>query len=134
MKQRVKQGVLILLGWSALLAGLTGILLPLIPTTPFLLLSAYFFSRSSPRLHAWLLNQKTFGPIIRQWRSSGTIERSVKIRAIFLVVLSFTLSLVLAPIGIAGKGLLLSLGIALCYFLVSLPETKPELQPVEDNS
>lgn len=68
-------------GFVALGLGILGVPLPLLPTTPFLLLSAFCFARSSPRLHAWLVGHPTFGPPIRDWREHGAISRRAKIMA-----------------------------------------------------
>ena len=59
--------------FSVLLAGV-GIALPLLPTVPFLLLAAFFFARSSERLHNWLLSHATFGPMISDWNEHGAIR------------------------------------------------------------
>ncbi len=56
------------LGVAALALGIVGVVVPLLPTTPFLILAAYLFSRGSGRLHAWLVDHPTFGPPIRHWR------------------------------------------------------------------
>jgi len=58
--------------------GLVGAALPLIPTTPFLLLAAFAFARSSRRLHGWLLGHKRLGPLIRNWQRHGAIDRKTK--------------------------------------------------------
>ncbi len=58
--------------------GLVGAVLPLIPTTPFLLLAAFAFARSSTRLHGWLLGHKRMGPLIRNWQRHGAIDRKTK--------------------------------------------------------
>jgi len=55
-----------------------GVVLPLLPTVPFLLLAAFFFARSSSRLHHWLLNHPTFGPFIDDWARSGAIRPQAK--------------------------------------------------------
>jgi uncharacterized membrane protein YbaN (DUF454 family) len=55
-----------------------GIFLPLLPTTPFLLLAAFCFSRGSARLHKWLLEHRTMGPIIRDWQERRAIQPRVK--------------------------------------------------------
>ena len=69
----------LVLGLSAVaLAGL-GAALPLLPTTPFLLLAAFAFARSSERLHDWLLQHRVFGPLIHNWRAHGAISRRAKI-------------------------------------------------------
>ena len=64
-------------GGLALLAGLVGIFLPLLPTTPFVLLAAFCFSRGSARWEAWMLNHPRFGPMVRDWRE----HRAVPLRA-----------------------------------------------------
>ena len=61
----VKKRLLFILGFISLILGIVGILLPLLPTTPFLLLSAYCFSRSSEKLNNYILNNKFFGQYIR---------------------------------------------------------------------
>jgi uncharacterized membrane protein YbaN (DUF454 family) len=63
-----------------------GIFLPLVPTTPFLLLAAFCFSRGSPRLHKWLLDHRTMGPIIRDWKNRRAIQPRVKAVATLSVV------------------------------------------------
>lgn len=69
------------LGSVSLGLGIVGIFLPLLPTTPFVLLAAFFFSRSSPAVHDWLLAHKTFGPAIRDWRENRAISRRGKTAA-----------------------------------------------------
>jgi uncharacterized membrane protein YbaN (DUF454 family) len=65
--------------------GLLGAFLPLLPTTPFLLLAAFCFARSSPRLHGWLLQHQWFGPLIVNWQERGAISRRTK-RAAYLAM------------------------------------------------
>ena len=67
------------LGIVSLALGIAGIFLPLLPTTPFLLLSAWLFVRSSPRLYAWLTNHPRLGPYIRNFRENRAIPLRVKI-------------------------------------------------------
>lgn len=81
-----------LLGLLALGAGLIGVVLPLIPTVPFLLLAAFCFARSSERLHVWLIHHPKLGPPIRDWNTSGVIRRRAKIFATLSVVAAFSLS------------------------------------------
>ena len=64
-----------------------GVVLPLLPTTPFLLLSAWFFARSSERWHQWLLNSELFGPMINNWEQ----ERCITLRTKWLAILSMAL-------------------------------------------
>jgi hypothetical protein len=74
----------LLIGLTSLALGIAGVVLPLLPTTPFVLLSAYCFARSSPRLHDWLLSHRLFGPLIRNWEQ----HRAISPRAKLLAVLS----------------------------------------------
>ena len=71
----------LLLGLSSTGFGIAGTVLPLVPTTPFLLLAAFAFARSSPRLHRWLLDHRHFGRLVRDWQQHRSIDRNVKVIA-----------------------------------------------------
>jgi uncharacterized membrane protein YbaN (DUF454 family) len=75
------------LGFICLGLGVIGIFLPLLPTTPFLLLSAGCFAKSSDKWHQWLVSNKIFGPMIKNWQDRKCISFSTKIIAISSVVL-----------------------------------------------
>lgn len=77
--------IYILLGGLSLGLGVAGIFLPLLPTTPFLLLSAALWLRSSPQLYHWLLNHKRLGPYIRDFLEHKSIPLRVKIISVSLV-------------------------------------------------
>lgn len=81
------------LGLLSLLLGVVGIVLPLLPTVPFLLLAAFFFGRSSERLHNWLLSHPKLGPPIEDWQSRGAINPSAKRLATISIVVVFGISL-----------------------------------------
>ncbi|PDT85785.1 YbaN family protein [Sinorhizobium sp. BJ1] len=81
--------VLLGLGWAMIGLGLVGIFLPLMPTTPFLLLAAWLFARSSPDLERWLLDHSLFGQPLREWREAGAISRGAKICAISFMTAGF---------------------------------------------
>jgi uncharacterized membrane protein YbaN (DUF454 family) len=68
----------IALGGLSVALGIAGIFLPLLPTTPFMLLAAFAFARSSPRLHGWLVAHPRFGPAIEDWRRHGAVSRRAK--------------------------------------------------------
>ncbi len=70
--------VWLILGLISIGLAVIGIVLPLLPTVPFLLLAAFFFARSSERLHHWLLTHPTFGPFIDDWNQSGAIRPKAK--------------------------------------------------------
>lgn len=76
-----------------------GVVLPLLPTVPFLLLAAFLFARSSSRLHHWLLTHPTFGPFINDWNSSGAIRPRAKQFATLSVIAVLGLTLIFgAPV------------------------------------
>lgn len=78
-----------LLGLIAVMLGIIGAFLPLMPTTIFLILAAFCFSRSSERLQAWLHGHPRFGPPILDWEREGAISRRSKIAACCGMVLGF---------------------------------------------
>jgi len=85
---------LIIVGSLAVVLGVIGIVVPGLPTVPFLLLAAACYARSSQRFYTWLLNNKPFGPIIQEWRQHRTISRRNKFWAIFSTLLSFGVTIV----------------------------------------
>ncbi|WP_350336218.1 YbaN family protein [Coralliovum pocilloporae] len=86
--------VFLCIGFLAVAAGLLGIVLPVLPTTPFLLLAAACFARSSPRFEAWLLNHPMFGPPVKKWRENGAIGSRAKTIAIIGIVSGFIIFVV----------------------------------------
>ena len=83
-------------GLLSLVLGIAGTALPLLPTTPFLILAAFLFSRSSPRFEAWLVDHRTFGPAIRDWRDNRAISTRAKKAATVAIAAAFALSVVMA--------------------------------------
>ena len=89
--------IYLLSGVICLLVGLIGIIVPLLPTTPFILLAAFCFSRSSRWLHQKLIQHKIFGPIIDDWQRYGVIPRKVKWLATVMVLVMISYPLVTKP-------------------------------------
>jgi len=92
----MKRFVFRLLGIACFALAIAGFLLPVLPGTPFLLLSAWLFARSSERWHAWLLSSQLFGPVIRDWERNRCIPRRTKIIAVGSMLLAGTGTLVFA--------------------------------------
>lgn len=86
MRATVQRAVLFAACLLCLALAIVGLLLPLVPTTPFLLLAAWFAARSSQRLHRWLVHSPGFGPILRDWEERGAVRRRTKILATVLMV------------------------------------------------
>lgn len=108
-------------GFAALALGLAGVVLPVLPSVPFLLLAAFCFSRSSPRMHAWLLGHPRFGPPIRDWERNGAIRRPMKGLAIASMAVVFGLSAWAGvPAGVlAAQAALMS---AVAVFIATRPD------------
>ena len=83
----------LIIGLTSLALGIAGVVLPLLPTTPFVLLSAYCFARSSPRLHDWLLGHKIFGPLIHNWEQHRAISQRAKVLAVLSMAVGFQYAL-----------------------------------------
>ena len=110
-----------LIGSISLILGFVGVFLPLLPTTPFILLSAYCFSQSSPRLHAWLLTSRLFGNTIRNWEQHGAISVQAKRLATFMIVLLISYPLVFSPMPWLLKALAASTCIGVLIFIWTRP-------------
>lgn len=85
--------ILNIIGWLAVALGTLGTFLPLLPTTPFILLAAWCFARSSPRFHYWLLYRSWFGGYLRHWQEYRAMPPGAKPRAVVMILLTFALSL-----------------------------------------
>ncbi|MDN3653755.1 YbaN family protein [Thalassotalea ponticola] len=108
-------------GWGFVVLAVLGVILPVLPTTPFLLVAGACFARSSRTCHQWLLNNKLFGPLIDNWQNNRCIERKSKYIALLSIVLFGGTSLVFAvPWGYAKLAVLILLVIGF-YVVYSLP-------------
>ncbi|MCV6607479.1 MAG: YbaN family protein [Campylobacterales bacterium] len=81
----IKRTVFLILGFLFLFLGFLGVLLPGLPTTPFILLATASFVRSSPKLHQWLLEHKIFGVMIKNWQKHKGVTRKTKNIAFLLI-------------------------------------------------
>lgn len=109
-----------LLGALTLVCGIAGIFLPLLPTTPFLLLSAALFFRSSPRAYRWLLGHRYLGPYIRNFREKRSMPLRAKILALALLWLTSLHCFFLMLDHWALKGMMLAIAVGVTIFLCSL--------------
>lgn len=121
MRAPVVRALWFALGWTALALGFIGAFLPLLPTTPFVLLAAYCFARSSPRLHSWLAHHATFGPMIEAWARHGAVPRRAKRLAAAMMAAAFALSVALRlPLWVLGVQALCLAGAA--AFVLTRPD------------
>ena len=86
MRAVAKRAVFLLIGVTATLLAVAGLLLPLVPATPFVLLAAWAFYHSSKTMHRWILNLPFFGPALREWETRGAIRLRVKLFATALLI------------------------------------------------
>ncbi|RRH78154.1 YbaN family protein [Falsigemmobacter faecalis] len=103
------------LGCLMLVLGIIGAVLPVMPTTVFLILAAWFFGRSSPRLEAWLLRHPTFGPPLQAWRLRGAVPRKAKGAAVLGMTLGYA-----GFLGMAGPSAGLAVAVAAPILLSAL--------------
>ncbi|MDQ7004891.1 MAG: YbaN family protein [Ghiorsea sp.] len=130
MNQRFKNHILIIIGWFFVLLGLVGVLLPILPTTPFMIIAAGLFSRSSPRFHQMLLNNRWFGEVLRNWEEHGVVSRHIKMRATLLIALTFFISITILYQHLGLQLMLVGIAFILLFFLWRLKEeAKDNINP-----
>lgn len=116
----MQRTILIIIGWLAVVLATFGVVLPLLPTTPFLLLAAWCFARSSPRFHYWLLYRSWFGGYLRHWQKHRALPPGTKPKAMIFIVITFAVSLYLVNI-LWIRLFLLMMMCALLVFMWRMP-------------
>lgn len=116
----------LIIGWLSVVLGVIGIILPVLPTTPFLLVAVWAFSKSSPELAAKIRGHAVFGPMVRAWQDHGVIPARGKAMAVVMMTAAgvYLLGFSHAP---------LWLGLALCAAMVAVAVyvvTRPGTPPV----
>ena len=117
---RLVRSLYLTLGIVALILAVLGAVLPVLPTTPFVLLAAACFARSSEHFHDRLLANRFAGPIIREWREHHSISRRIKRWVYLLMTLSFCSSILLMP-SAWQQVMLTVLGVVLAVFIWRIP-------------
>ena len=121
----MKRIILISLGWFCVGLGFIGIFVPGIPTTIFLIIALWAFTKSSKKLRNWLLNHKRFGPILNNWQQHKVVPRRAKI----LMVVLMSLASILFYYSLQNLYLTIGLVIILvlvAIYVISLPSKIPE--------
>ena len=117
--------LLIGLGSIFLGLGVLGVILPILPTTPFVLLAAACYARSSERLHEWLLSNRVLGPSMREWDENKSIGSGAKITAILMIVASFSFTIYVME-GLVIRIGLAALGTGLIVLLLVIRTSRPQ--------
>ena len=108
-------------GLASLALGIAGIFLPVLPTTPLVLLAATCFARSYRPFHEWLLAHRLFGPLVREWHEHRSIPYRTKLLAIGMMAGALTVSIVFFVDPPWLKAVLAAFGVALGAWMYRLP-------------
>jgi uncharacterized membrane protein YbaN (DUF454 family) len=120
LSTRPGRWLLVLVGTVCVGLGILGILLPLLPTTPFLLLGAALYARSSDRMHNWLLSNRWFGRHIRDYREGKGIPARAKVVGIALLWVTIGCSAAFVVSSVALKVVLAAIALGVTVFILSL--------------
>lgn len=114
VKNKVLRSLLFVSGIISVAVGFIGVFTPILPTTPFVLLAAWCFLKSSEKAHQWIHDHRILGPPLKRWQKHRSITRSTKITATVMIVFSLTI------LWFKGPHLGLQIGVTLLLLGVSL--------------
>lgn len=120
---------LLAVGWLSVVLGTLGIFLPIMPTTPFLLLAAACFARSSPHFYRWLLGVRWFGPYLRYYVEGLGIPLKIKYRVIALLWLTMGTSIIFFVPWLWLKLAMVAIAVAVSVYIWVQPTAPAELAP-----
>lgn len=120
MRDKLFKGLLMAVGWLSVVLGVLGIFLPLLPTTPFLLLAAACFVRSSPKFYQWLIQHPKLGRYILAYLEGSGIPKRAKIITIMMIAATMSFSIYLVPL-IWVKYLLAGIGVCVSIYILKQP-------------
>jgi uncharacterized membrane protein YbaN (DUF454 family) len=108
-----------LLAWISFILGVLGAFLPILPSTPFFILTAFLFSKSSPKFHAWILNLPLIGDAIEDWQVNRIIRPKAKILCSLMIFISLTLIWFRAPVIVPVKFIITVVLVSVGSFVVT---------------
>lgn len=125
--------IFVAIGSICLALGVLGIVLPLLPTTPLLLLAAACYARGSERFYLWLLNHRLFGRYIKSYRSGAGIPLRAKLTGIIFVWVTILASSVFAVSQLWSRALLIAMAAGISFYLLRLPTcSNKNVAPVQE--
>lgn len=124
-----KKGIFVVAGTISLALGAVGVFLPILPTTPFLLLSAACYYRGSERMHRWLLNNKLFGRYIRDYKEGKGISQMGKIFTLFLLWITICYSALFLVNNYIVQIVLFAIAVAVTLHVLTLPTFRKSQSP-----
>jgi hypothetical protein len=114
------------LGWFFVGLGVVGIVTPLLPSTVFFIVAAWFFSKSSDRFYSWLINHPRFGKFIRDYREKRGMPLKSKIIAVLMLNITILSSIIFFTKNIYVRLLLVVIAISVSFYIISLNTIKSE--------
>lgn len=129
----MKKWMLIGCGWFFVAIGAIGAVLPILPTTPFLILALACFAKSSPRFHQMLLDNRWFGEGLRDWEKHRSMSRKSKRRATVVVVATFSLSIFMLSDRPYLQLMLVGFAILALTMMWRVKETPPNMELAEQS-
>ena len=118
----MKKSIFILLGFLSLVLAFIGAFLPVLPTTPLIILSAYLFSKGSPRLQAWVMDLPIVGPTVTDWQEHRIISVKGKVWSTIMIVLVLGSTILFANLPHWGlRIMLLTIGVWVLHFIHTKP-------------
>jgi len=114
------------LGWIFFAVGVVGAFLPVLPTTPFMLLALWAFARSSDRFYIWLYNHKLFGPPLQVWKQHRVIPVSAKIMSVSFMSMSFAYMIMYSSLKLWLVIIIATLMLYGAWFILSKPSNPPK--------
>lgn len=118
------KAILFITGWLATALAALGLLLPVLPTTPFLLLAAACFARSSPRCRRWLLESPALGPVLQQYLEHRVVPRRTKALALLLLWPGITFAATRVEPAPLLPAMLFAIALAVSLYLLHLPSRR----------
>lgn len=121
VRSKVLRLLLVVVGSLSVALGFIGVFLPILPTTPFLLLAAACYARASPRFYRWLMTNRWFGTYLRDWREGRGVPLRAKVVAVVSIVLTFGISIGFFVPLLPIKFLLVVIGVGVVTHILRLP-------------
>jgi uncharacterized membrane protein YbaN (DUF454 family) len=120
------RSVYFLLAWCFFGLGAVGVVIPGLPTVPFMLLALWLFSKSSQRFHDWLYTHRLFGPPLQQWHAHGVISLKAKLVSVITMTLSLGYMIIFANVGVVVIAATSSVMLVGAVFILRQPSRVPE--------
>ncbi len=114
------------MGWVFVGTGVVGAFLPVLPTTPFMILALWMFSKSSKRFHDWLYNHRIFGPSLHKWQQYRVIPPVAKLASVSMMLASFSYLVFVSSVPVWGVILTGLVMTSAAWFVLSKPSRVPE--------